>query len=76
MSNFDSDDKKQENVANNLGDKALPKKRWDSLKSDLSLAALEWDGLAEQPLTKSSDEEQLERVKLLIENLKGKLDGF
>lgn len=70
MSNFDSAKKIKAPKTNNS------KKRWSCIQSDLGLAASEWQYGEQSPQVKTPDEEQLEKVKSIIENLKEKLNEF
>lgn len=70
MSNFDSAKKTKPTQANSA------KKRWSFIQSDLGLAATEWQQAENSPQVKTPDEEQLEKVKSIIENLKEKLNEF
>ncbi len=52
------------------------KTRWTNLRSTLEFASAEWEELDNQAPTKSPEEEQFEKVKSIIENLKDKLSEF
>ena len=54
----------------------LAKVKWSSLQCDLKSALGTWDDLDQKPTKKSPEEEQLEKVKTLIEDLKMKLSDF
>ena len=70
MSNFDSTKKIKPTKATNA------KKRWSYIQSDLGHAASEWHEAEKNPQVKTQDEEQFEKVKSIIENLKEKLNEF
>lgn len=67
------DSKKSANSAD-LQD--LAKVKWSSLQTDLKSALGSWSDLDGAPETKSLEEEQLDKVKTLIEDLKLKLNDF
>lgn len=50
--------------------------RWSYIQNDLTSMASEWTNLDTKPLAKSLEEEQLEKVKTMISNLKDKLNEF
>ncbi len=74
MSNFDST-KKTKPLAKEIKQTSA-RKRWSYIQSDLGNAASEWQQAESQPVVKTQDEEQLEKVKSIIENLKEKLNEF
>ncbi len=49
------------------------KEKWSSLKSNLSSAVNDWVELEKKPSQKTPEEEQLEKVRSLISNLKERL---
>lgn len=55
---------------------SLAKVKWSSLQTDLKSAMGDWSELDQQPAAKSPEEEQFEKVKTLIEDLKLKLNDF
>lgn len=54
----------------------LAKVKWSSLSSELKFAMGSWSDLDQKPAAKSPEEEQLDKVKSLIEDLKLKLNDF
>ena len=54
----------------------LAKVKWSSMSSDLKSAMGSWSDLDQKPAAKSPEEEQLDKVKSLIEDLKLKLNDF
>ena len=54
----------------------LAKVKWSSMSTDLKSAMGSWSDLDQKPKAKSPEEEQLEKVKSLIEDLKLKLNDF
>jgi hypothetical protein len=71
MSNFDSGNKSTPPTS-----APLENLKWRSIKSDLRAALQEWEVLESEVANKSPEQEHLERVKGLIEKIKGKLDQF
>lgn len=73
MGNFDST-KKASNKKKTDDNSNTAKVRWSYIQADLDNAASEWS----KPTApvKTPDEEQLEKVKNIIENLKDKLNEF
>lgn len=55
---------------------SLAKVKWNSMQTDLRSALGTWSDLDHTAVAKSSEEEQLDKVKTLIENLKLKLNDF
>lgn len=54
----------------------LAKVKWNSMQTDLKSALGSWNDLDQTKATKSPEEEQLDKVKSLIEDLKLKLNDF
>lgn len=54
----------------------LAKVKWSSMQTDLKSAMGSWSDLDQKPTAKSPEEEQLDKVKSLIEDLKLKLNDF
>lgn len=54
----------------------LAKVKWSSMQTDLKSALGSWSDLDQQSTVKSPEEEQLDKVKTLIEDLKQKLNDF
>ncbi|MCM2352458.1 MAG: hypothetical protein NDI63_02500 [Pseudobdellovibrio sp.] len=54
----------------------LAKVKWSSMATDLKSAMGSWSDLDQKPAAKSPEEEQLDKVKSLIEDLKLKLNDF
>lgn len=54
----------------------LAKVKWSSLQTDLKSALGSWSDLDQKTIAKSPEEEQLDKVKTLIEDLKLKLNDF
>ena len=54
----------------------LAKVKWSSMSTDLQSAMGSWSDLDQKPAAKSPEEEQLDKVKSLIEDLKLKLNDF
>ena len=54
----------------------LAKVKWSSISTDLKSAMGSWSDLDQKPAAKSPEEEQLDKVKSLIEDLKLKLNDF
>lgn len=54
----------------------LAKVKWSSMQTDLQSAMGSWSDLDQKPTAKSPEEEQLDKVKSLIEDLKLKLNDF
>lgn len=52
------------------------KEKWTSLKSNLQSAVSDWAELEKKPAQKTPDEEQLDKVRSLISNLKDRLAEF
>ncbi len=52
------------------------KEKWSHLKSNLQSAVSDWAELEKQPTQKTPDEEQLDKVRSLISNLKERLAEF
>lgn len=85
MSNFDSTKnnthKKNKNSSSRAEkphntEKSSAKVRWSYIQSDLDNAAAEWTVDNNAAPVKTPDEEQLEKVKNIIEDLKEKLNEF
>ena len=66
----ESDPHTQANIA------ALAKAKWSYMQTDLKSALGSWDTLDNDKPAKSPEEEQLDKVKTLIEDLKLKLNDF
>lgn len=56
--------------------KSNAKARWSFIQSNLGSAASEWTESSPQEHIKTPEEEQFEKVKNIIENLKDKLNEF
>ncbi|MFN3454882.1 MAG: hypothetical protein ACK41T_07985 [Pseudobdellovibrio sp.] len=54
----------------------LAKVKWNSMQTDLKSALGSWNDLDQTKVTKSPEEEQFDKVKSLIEDLKLKLNDF
>lgn len=54
----------------------LAKIKWSSMQTDLKSALGSWSELNQSATAKSPEEEQLDKVKSLIEDLKLKLNDF
>ena len=54
----------------------LAQVKWSMLQTDLRSALGAWSDLEQTDDAKSPEEEQLDKVKTLIENLKQKLNDF
>lgn len=54
----------------------LARVKWSSMTTDLKSAMGSWSDLDQKPAAKSPEEEQLDKVKSLIEDLKLKLNDF
>lgn len=57
-------------------DSSKAQTRWSNLRSHLEFASMEWAELDKKNPVKSPEEEQFEKVKSIIENLKDKLNEF
>ena len=55
---------------------ALSKLKWQAIQSDLQSALTEWSTLESVETPKSPEEEQLEKMKSMIEKIKDKLEQF
>ncbi|WP_409479965.1 hypothetical protein [Pseudobdellovibrio sp. HCB154] len=55
---------------------SLAKVKWSSMSTNLKSAMGSWSDLDQKPAAKSPEEEQLDKVKSLIEDLKLKLNDF
>lgn len=71
--NIKESDKKPLNPSELQG---LAKVKWSSLQTDLKSALGDWSDLGQKTTAKSPEEEQLDKVKSLIEDLKLKLNDF
>lgn len=81
MSNADSTQKdpkslKKKDMAKPPKTEATARARWSFIQSDLDHAASEWLTVEPAAPVKTPDEEQLEKVKNIIEDLKEKLNEF
>ena len=70
MSNFDSNSKKGSPQA------SLKNIKWKTIQTDLKSAMNDWSVLDTKEVPKSHEEEQLDKVKSIIENIKEKLNQF
>lgn len=76
MSNLSDNEKttpKSENSSTNTDAKA---KRWSFIQSDLSNALNTWQELEKTALKPSPEEEQLDKIKTIIGQLREKLQQF
>ena len=55
---------------------SLAKVKWSSMSTNLKDAMGSWSELDQKPSSKSPEEEQLDKVRSLIEDLKDKLNEF
>ena len=69
MSSIESDCKNKPTAS-------LKKTKWKTIKTDLQSALNEWSALENLEPQKSPEEEQLEKMKSMIENIKDKLNEF
>ncbi len=83
MSNADSTQKGRKNPKKKQGQAAAvtesntyARARWSFIQSDLDQAANEWIAAEKAAPVKTPEEQQLEKVKNIIENLKEKLNEF
>lgn len=74
MSNFDSRKKTKPVQKKNIISHA--DQRWSKIKTDLSTVLTEWNSLEQNSPTLSAEEQQLEKVKTMIHDLKDKLNEF
>lgn len=76
MSNLSDNEKttpKSENSSANIDTKA---KRWSFIQSDLSNALNTWQELEKTAVKPSPEEEQLDKIKTIIGQLREKLQQF
>jgi cation transport regulator ChaB len=71
--NAKDNDKKALNPSELQG---LAKVKWSSMQTDLKSALGSWSDFEQQETVKTPEEEQLDKVKTLIEDLKQKLNDF
>lgn len=63
-------------AATSLAAPAKAKEKWSSLKSNLQSAVSDWAELEKKPAQKTPEEEQMDKVRSLISNLKERLAEF
>jgi hypothetical protein len=76
MSNNKSAKKRTDAPINPSDLQGLAKVKWGAMQTDLKSALGSWSDLDQNAQNKSPEEEQLDKVKTLIENLKQKLNDF
>ncbi len=69
MSNMNDDDSKHSKTSNQS-------KRWTFIQNDLQKALNTWEHLEKNQAPRSQEEEQLIKIKSIINQLKQKLDQF
>lgn len=61
---------------NSLKPSSSRKKRWTFIQNDLKNALSTWDELEKSPISLTSEEEQLKKIKAILQQLKEKLNQF